>query len=263
MLKSTFLHVRRVGPKRERALWHRGVASWEKAHLVSESGLGKWSHCIPEAAEQSLLRLDARDARFFASRLPAYERWRLYREFENEAVFLDIETTWRGEITLVGISFKGEYRAFIRGRDLDRAVPFLRQAGVVVTYFGAGFDLPVIARELLGGVSLRHEREGGDVFNPPTGIHLPWAGHIDLCPILHKVGIRGGLKASERQLGLARPEEVRGLSSEDAPRLWEEYLAGGKEALGLLVAYNREDVVNLRAILERILLDLESGAPRL
>ena len=261
MLRRTFLHVLRVGPKRERALWGRGITCWEKAHVLAESGLGKWSHHIPEAAERSLLRLNARDALFFASRLPAYERWRIYREFDEDTAFLDIETTWHGDVTLIGVLFAGEYRAFTRGRDLDRAIPFLKRAGVVVTYFGAGFDLPVIARELLGGISLKPKREEDGIFKPPAGVHLPWAGHIDLCPILHRMGIKGGLKSSEQQLGLARPEEVQGLSSEDAPRLWQEYAAGSAEALDLLIAYNREDVVNLKTIIESVLPDLEVDRP--
>ena len=38
-------------------------------------------------------RLACRDAAFFKPHLPAKEAWRLYSEFADRALFLDIETT--------------------------------------------------------------------------------------------------------------------------------------------------------------------------
>lgn len=253
MLHRTFLHIRNVGPRRERTLWEKGVHSWDQAGLVEERGLGNWSRDVPAAAEQSRLRLNTRDALFFSQRLPAYERWRLYPEFKHETAFLDIETTWDGRLTVVGVLFRDEYRAFVRGRDLDFALARLKQAKLIVTYYGAGFDLPVIARALLGNSSLQPAASEPGLFKAAGGTHLPWAGHVDLCPILHRMGIKGGLKSSEAQLGILRPETIRDLRSEDAPGLWQEHLAGSTEALEILTAYNREDVVNLKTIIEKII----------
>ena len=53
--------------------------------------------------------------------------------------------------------------------------------------------------------------------------------------------------------GIARVDEADGLSGTDAIRLWREYRRGGRrseEALRLLLSYNREDVVNMKFLLD-------------
>jgi uncharacterized protein len=73
---------------------------------------------------------------------------------------------------------------------------------------------------------------------------------VDLCHALKRLGYRGGLKKIESEVGLLRSPETRGLSGWDAVRLWREYRYGSAEALELLLRYNREDVVNLQALME-------------
>ena len=100
---------------------------------------------------------------------------------------------------------------------------------MLVTFFGSGFDLPMLEK-----------RFRGHTFNQI---------HFDLCPTLRRLGLRGGLKSIERQLGIARGEETDGLSGWDAVKLWNMYYHLGDEAaLERLVAYNREDVVNLETL---------------
>jgi len=100
---------------------------------------------------------------------------------------------------------------------------------LLVTYKGAGFDLRFIEEEF-------------------SGIGLDQI-HIDLRFPLYRVGLKGGLKAIERTVGISRAEETQGLDGFDAVRLWKEYEAGKQESLDLLVAYNREDIVNLEALM--------------
>ena len=62
----------------------------------------------------------------------------------------------------------------------------------------------------------------------------------------------GGFKAVERQLGIGRKlTEVNGL---EAVRLWWRYVNNYDEkALAILLEYNKEDVLNLKTLKEKIL----------
>ena len=74
--------------------------------------------------------------------------------------------------------------------------------------------------------------------------------HIDLRWVTRKLGIKGGLKAVEENLGLKRPKGLEEISGYDATVLWSKYLRGDNAALELLIQYNTEDVVHLKAIME-------------
>jgi len=74
--------------------------------------------------------------------------------------------------------------------------------------------------------------------------------HVDLRFPLSRLGFTGGLKRIEERLKIVRPEETQGLDGWDAVRLWREYEAGSREALELLLKYNREDIVNLEPLME-------------
>ena len=65
---------------------------------------------------------------------------------------------------------------------------------------------------------------------------------------MHRLGYYGGLKATERVVGLQRTDETQGLSGSDAVDLWTLYERGDEDALDLLLAYNREDVEHLRPL---------------
>ena len=55
--------------------------------------------------------------------LPKSEMWRLYAEFRDRTVFIDIETTGltfnSSNITIVGVLDYTEYRAFARHESMD------------------------------------------------------------------------------------------------------------------------------------------------
>jgi hypothetical protein len=73
--------------------------------------------------------------------------------------------------------------------------------------------------------------------------------HIDLRYVLRSLGLRGGLKSCERQLGMARPglEDVDGFV---AVLLWHDYQRGTNPlALETLLAYNSQDTVNLESLM--------------
>lgn len=233
MLPRTFLFLPGIGPVREAGLWRRGVDSWDAyRRLPRVSGVRphlKARHdAVLEMAEAAL----PRDPGFFARVLPPAEHWRAYRHFGHRAAFVDIETTGdrQNDVTVVGVRLNGESRAFVRGKDYspEAVSAFLAGATCLVTFNGATFDLPVLAKD---------------------GVRLPVVPHVDLRPVLARVGLTGGLKKIEESLGLARSDGVKGLSGWDAVKLWRRWEArGDEEALRTLVAYNVADFENLEPL---------------
>lgn len=146
---------------------------------------------------------------------------------------MDIETTglspYHDDITVIGLYDGNDVHTFVRGINLRDFRKRVQKYKLLVTYNGAGFDLRFI-EEGFSGIGLDQI-------------------HIDLRFPLYRVGLKGGLKAIERTVGINRAEETQGLTGFDAVRLWKEYEAGKQESLDLLVAYNREDIVNLEALM--------------
>ena len=97
-----------------------------------------------------------------------------------------------------------------------------------MTYNGACFDLPVLRQAM--------------------GLPLKQA-HIDLRFVLASLGLKGGLKSCERQLGLDRGP-LADADGFTAVLLWQDYEENANErALDTLLAYNALDVVNLERLM--------------
>lgn len=149
-------------------------------------------------------------------------------------VFLDIETSWEGDITVIGIYTPGNGTVQLVGLKVMAAnlMAALRDARIIYTYNGSRFDLPVIHRRL--GIDLK--------------AHFV---HHDLMYDCWKNNLYGGLKKVEQLLGIGRDTE--GLGGTDAMNLWQMYeKQNDKEALDILLKYNREDVENLCLVAERL-----------
>jgi hypothetical protein len=234
MLNASFIHIPGVGAKTEQRIWGAGIRSW-RDFLANPSAAGMSSAAtkrIAQAAEESLLRLEQSDHRFFASRLARREHWRAYPEFADRIAYLDIETTSLdgNDVTIIGLSDGRDVRVYQKGRDLEQFRGDIDQYGLIVTFFGSCFDVPFLCRRFPG---LEFD-------------HL----HIDLCHAMRRLGLTGGLKNIERHLGICRAPETEGLDGWDAVRLWREWERGSQEALDLLLAYNKEDVRNMQLLLE-------------
>ncbi|MBI4415643.1 MAG: ribonuclease H-like domain-containing protein [Euryarchaeota archaeon] len=244
VLRHTFLHAPGVGYVTEKRIW-RHARTWDD-FLAREDRVrlpDRLRAGIRRVVLESQRRLAARDHRFFAAWLPTPERWRAYGDFRKDAAFLDIETTglnWSGDlITLVGLGDGRRFRTYIRGVDLDELPADLRRYKVLVTFNGTHFDLPVLRNAF------------------PT---LPHMLHLDLQYPLRRLGHRGGLKRIEREFGLERPDDLAGLSGSDAVKLWRRYERGDDDALDALIAYNRQDVENLRPLMDYAYASLRAKA---
>ncbi|MFC2065902.1 ribonuclease H-like domain-containing protein [Chloroflexota bacterium] len=156
--------------------------------------------------------------------------------------YLDIETTGLSPtdcmVTVVGMYIcNGDDTKVTQlvGKDIttDGILEALNGVGKIYTYNGSRFDLPFIHSCL--GVDLNR------IFP-----------HRDLMYNCWKKNLYGGLKAVERQLGIER--RLKDMNGYEAVRLWWKYVDSfDLEALNKLLEYNKEDVVNLKIIKERLL----------
>ena len=156
--------------------------------------------------------------------------------------YLDIETTGLSPtycmVTVVGIYVcNGEDGRVIQlvGKDIspDAILESLAGVKIIHTYNGSRFDLPFI-----------HSCHGIDLNRI-----FP---HRDLMYDCWSKNLYGGLKAVERQLGIER--RIKDVNGYEAVRLWWKYVDSfDLEALDKLLEYNREDVVNLRVLRDRLL----------
>jgi len=236
MLEHTFLHLPGVGGGTEFSLWKRGVTTWRE--FLSE-------HHLPRMSDERKARMDAlileasgrlkeSDSRYFRSRLPENQMWRLLEDFKARTIYLDIETTGislRAPVTVVGIHAGKKTHTLIRGRNLTgRSLEgMLSAADLLVTFNGKGFDMPVLRAQFPGWI--------------------PDLPHVDLRYVLARIGHHGGLKAIERELDIERDHRVEYMTGEDAVYLWRLWEKKRSEnALELLVEYNSEDCRNLRTL---------------
>jgi len=234
VLTSTYIHIPGVSWKTERALWSQGAWTWydfladPRRYRTGTVG----SQRLEKALAQSLCKLEKGEHQFFRKSLLAREAWRVFPEFRDKLIYLDIETTGSrcADVTVVGAWDGARYHSFVKDYNLFEFPDFLNRYSVVVTFFGAGFDLPVLRKRF------------------PTAVFDQI--HIDLCPVLRRIGLRGGLKSIERAIGIERSERTRGLTGYDAVRLWRAASGGNSEAMDTLLEYNREDVRNLEPLME-------------
>lgn len=234
MLQNTFLHIPGVGKVTERRLWEEGCSCWEDfLSDVNRFSMGTATRgAAKHHLEKSKEALESGEHRFFRAGLGAQQAWRAYPEFKDSCLYLDIETDGGmspSSVTTIGVYDGKEYSCLVKGQDLDRFPDIIRDYKMVVTFFGGSFDLPMLQRRF-------------------PQIRLDQI-HIDLCPTLRQVGYRGGLKKIERQVGIRRKNGTEGMTGYDAVILWRRYKTLGDErALQKLIAYNREDVVNLETL---------------
>ncbi len=230
LLRATFQLVAGVGPTREQRLWTAGITDWS---LIESTPAGI---CPPplfqrlvttvKAAESALAALDLPT---LAHLLPTRELWRLFPTFGERAVYLDIECEGEDGISAIGLLRQEGPRILLHGRDLAAFPALVPPDCLLVTFNGAAFDVPRLARAFPD-------------WEPP-------AAHIDLRPVWTRLGQWGGLKLIEESLGMGRPDHLRGLDGNGACWLWRAAKLGDQRALLRFAEYNLYDAINLRALL--------------
>lgn len=149
--------------------------------------------------------------------------------------YLDIETSYSNKLTVIGV-YIAESRTLVQmvGDAItpDKLIEHLDGVKTIYTYNGNRFDIPVIDQHL--GVNLRKSHESCDL------MYDCW-----------RQNLKGGLKAVEKALGIARC--IFGKNEDDPRLLWRRYrLHMDNDALERLLYYNREDTVNLVFLEDRL-----------
>jgi len=235
MITNTFSHIKGIGEKAEELLWEHNLHSWDDflnaaSHPVSAAKV----KFISEELNFSKKALQERNPMFFSKYLASNQHWRLFKEFQASAVYLDIETTGLDarydEITTIVLYDGKDIKHYVNGINLFDFAEDADKYQLFVSYNGKTFDIPFIENFF--------QRK----FNQ---------AHIDLRYILKNLGFHGGLKSCETQLGLSR-NELEGMDGYFAVVLWAEYKRRkNQKALETLLAYNMEDVVNLEFLMHK------------
>jgi len=233
MLKNTFQHIPGIGVITEQRFWDSGIYSWEdftqnNPIRMSQSRLDTIIAQI-EASEQNL---KSNNPNYFFDRLQSNLHWRLFPEFRDSTVYLDIETTglesWSNEITTITLYDGNLLTYYVNGQNLNDFMDDINKYKVIVTYSGKTFDVPFI--ENYFGIKLNH-------------------AHIDLRYILGSLGYKGGLKGCEAKLEIDRGD-LAGIDGFFAVLLWHDYKRNGdQKALEALLAYNIQDTITLENLM--------------
>jgi uncharacterized protein YprB with RNaseH-like and TPR domain len=236
LLRNTFVHVPGINESAETDLWRSGCHEWD--HLLAEPDRFSYGEAdrdkVKRHIEKSEKALVDLNHQFFRRSLGMKEAWRAFPDFRESCVYLDIETdggNGTNSVTTIGLYDGKTYTCLVQGQDLENFRDIISHYGMIVTFFGAGFDIPVLLKRF-------------------RGLKLDQI-HIDLCPTLKRVGVHGGLKKIEKVFGIERSPETEGLTGYDAVLLWRRHIRLHDDAaLERLIAYNREDVVNLEKLAE-------------
>jgi uncharacterized protein YprB with RNaseH-like and TPR domain len=240
-VENCFVGAQGIGETLERRLWRQGITRWD-AFTPACEGIGDTrAERIESFIDEGRRALDREEVRYFDRTFPDGARWRLYETFRDQTCFFDIETTgldrYRDVVTTVTLHQDGDTRTLVRGDDLtdETLAAAFEDAGLLVTFNGASFDVPFL--EASFDIDLDHP-------------------HLDLMPTCRKLGLSGGLSAVERDLGIERG--LPDVDGREAVRLWHEHERGVDGALERLIAYNREDAVNMETVLEEVVDELEA-----
>jgi uncharacterized protein len=232
MLKNTFRHIPGIGAITEEKIWNLGIFSWDSFKPPYPDTLpGEKIRIIGRYLKESEKHLSEKNPAYFAGLIPSGLQWRMFPEFRDLAVYLDIETTGLGyydRITTIALFDGRSISWYINGQNLDDFVRDIFKYRLIISYNGKSFDIPFI--ENFFSIKLDH-------------------AHIDLRYVLSSLGYKGGLKACETALGIDRGD-IKGIDGFFAVLLWNDYLKNkNQKALETLLAYNIEDVVNLEKLM--------------
>jgi uncharacterized protein YprB with RNaseH-like and TPR domain len=155
--------------------------------------------------------------------------------------YLDIETTgfssFSCDLTVIGIALErgGKCQTIQLIKDdlcEKKLLKILKGVDEIYSYNGSRFDLPFIEAKLR--IDLKNHFK-----------------HTDLMYECWRQKLKGGLKVVERLLGIQR--RLKNVNGYMAVLLWYDYLNNNNlQALQKLLAYNKEDVINLHTLRRKL-----------
>ncbi len=238
MLNYTFQHLKGIGKKKEYQLWNSGITSWQDfdREKVVQLSIFEKNESSDDILYKSRKALQEGDISFFVNNLNAQEYYRIAFSFPDETIFLDIETTglskYYDDITLIGLSVGDNYYVYIKGQEPEFVKNKIAYAKVIITFNGSLFDLPFLKEKV-------------------PDLQQPLA-HIDLRFLAKRVGLSGGQKKIEKQIGIKRETYLNNLEGEVAPLLWHKYCRGDLNSLKTLISYNHADVEGMKQIFDEV-----------
>jgi hypothetical protein len=238
MIRNSFIFLPLVSYKKEQNIWDQGIKNWddflktENIKGISRKTKSSYDRIIRKA--QQALRDN--DSSFFIGKLPLIQNWRLYDFFKEEAVFLDIETSSstskNSYLTVIGLYDGFDTKIMIKNLNfnLKELKKELENYKLIITFNVSSFDIPYL--------------------NKKYPRLIPKIPHVDIRHICAKLGLKGGLKLIEQELGIKRQNKiVERMYGGDPLKLYRMFLGSGdKYYLKLLVEYNEEDIINLKKI---------------
>ena len=233
-LFNSFTFVKGIGIKTETVLREFGIFCWNDVIKKQRPELfpkQKW-YALWNGVNSAIEALKNLDISQLTTLIPKIQHWKMIPSFIDRIAYLDIETTGLSphysHITTIAVYDGVKVHDFVRGDNLDEFPAFISKFPAITTFYGKSFDIPFI----------RHE----------MGINFNQI-HFDVCFLLRRLQIKGGLKKIERKFGISRGalEDIDGYT---AVILWKKFKqTKKKEYLETLLAYNNEDVINLEFLL--------------
>ena len=233
-LFHSFTFVKGIGVKTETTLKKLGINSWDdvlKKKCPELFPKQKW-HALWNGVNLGIEALKILDISKLTRLIPKVQHWKMIPNFLDRIAYLDIETTGLSpqysHITTIAVYDGIRIHDFVRGENLDEFPPFISKFPAITTFYGKVFDVPFIKKEM--------------------GIEFDQI-HFDVCFLLRKLKIKGGLKRIEKRFGISRGG-LEDLDGYTAVILWNKFKkTKKKEYLETLLAYNNEDVINLEFLL--------------
>ena len=242
LLEQSLCMMGGVSPEAECRLRRQGVLTCRQLADDAERFLSK-AHAARVRASFSEWKVASANGLvdWMIGHLPSGHRVRALKDYWREALFYDIETDGTRTstcITCISTLRDGKMCSFWRGHNLEDFLAEWAKARILVSFNGKRFDTPIVCK----------------AFGLATA-----PAQIDLMDEAAHYGLKGGLKAIEKQIGFIRKTKECS-DGRGAIRLWSEYEKSRHEdVLQTLLAYNREDVASLEFLSRHILrLSLEN-----
>ncbi len=234
MIQNSFIFLPKIQAKTEQNIWNQGVSDWDTFFNTEKiQGIHPFKKIFyDKELRMAQSELYSQNSSYFVGKFPSTETWRLFDFFRDETIFLDIETTSRNAISVIGLSDGFETKQFVYGMNFnkDSLKKLLSYYKLIVTFNGSSFDIPIL--------------------NNYFQKLIPTIPHIDLRHVCTKIGLFGGLKKIESVLGITR--SFAGQELFHSPlELWDRWQRGGEHAaLQELLEYNEYDALNLKYLME-------------